>query len=82
MSLFDLLCSVTTGGERRRRFLTPIGLVLDLLLLVIVGTLLTDRARALAGLAPGALGTSIGALSLAIGLSLGPLLCSKEGCYR
>ena len=72
MSLVDLLCSVTMGPERRRRLLTPVVLTiaLGLLLLLVVVSLLTDRALVLPTLVPRVLGTAIGTALLAIGLSL------------
>ena len=72
MTLVDLLYAVTTGPERRRRLLAPIGLIfaVGLLLLVVFGGLFTDRALALPPLLPGALGGSIGAGLLAAGLVL------------
>lgn len=68
----DLLYSVTTGPERRRRLLTPVGLAiaLSLLALLVLASLLTDRALGLPELLPGALGTGIGAVLLAAGLAL------------
>lgn len=70
--IVDLLYSVTTGPERRRHLLTPVGLAiaLTLLALVILGSFFTDRVLALPALLPGALGTSIGALLFAGGLAL------------
>lgn len=70
--MVDLLYSVVTGPERRRRLLTPVGLAiaLTLLALVVLGSFLTDRVLALPALLPGALGASIGAVSLAGGLAL------------
>jgi len=72
MSLVDLLCSVTTGPERRRRLLTPVVLTIALgvLVLVVVGSRFTDRVLALPALVPGALGRNIGAAALASGLAL------------
>jgi protein-S-isoprenylcysteine O-methyltransferase Ste14 len=72
MILVDLLYAVTTGPERRRRLLTPVGLLFaaGLLLLVVFGGFFTDRALALRPLLPGALGGSIGAGLLAAGLVL------------
>lgn len=72
MSLVDLLCSVTIGAERRRRLLTPVALAiaLGLLLLVVVGSLFTDRVLALPVLVPGALGAAIGIVLFAAGLAL------------
>ncbi|MCM3876478.1 MAG: isoprenylcysteine carboxylmethyltransferase family protein [Thermoanaerobaculia bacterium] len=72
MTLVDLLYAVTTGPERRRKLLTPVGLLFaaGLLLLVIFGGFFTDRALALRPLLPGGLGVSIGAGLLAAGLML------------
>lgn len=72
MSLVDVLCSVTTGPERRRRLLTPVvlAIALGLLLLVVLGSLFTDGVLALPALVPGALGASIGTVLLAAGLAL------------
>jgi len=68
----DVLYAVATGPERRRRLLTPVGLLIfiALLLLVVFGSLFTDRALNLARLLPGALGLSVGILLLAAGLAL------------
>jgi protein-S-isoprenylcysteine O-methyltransferase Ste14 len=72
MSLVDLLCSVTTGPERRKRLLAPIVLTiaLSVFALVVIGSLFTDQVLALPALVPGALGRSIGAVLLASGLAL------------
>jgi len=72
MSLVDLLCSITTGSERRRRLLTPIILVmaLSLLLLVLSASLFVDRVLALRPLLPGALGSGLGTALLVGGLAL------------
>jgi protein-S-isoprenylcysteine O-methyltransferase Ste14 len=72
MTVVDLLYAVTTGPQRRRRLLTPIGLffAVALMLLVIFGGLLTDRVLALAPFLPGALGGIIGVGLLAAGLAL------------
>jgi protein-S-isoprenylcysteine O-methyltransferase Ste14 len=72
MRIVDLLYSVTTGPERRRRLLTPLGLAfaIGLLVLVVSGSLFIDRALSLPGFLPGALGTSLGFLLLAAGLAL------------
>ncbi len=72
MTLVELLYAVTTGPERRRRLLTPLGVffAIGLLLLVVFGGLLTDRALALPPLLPGALGGSLGGGLLAAGLLL------------
>lgn len=73
MSLLDLFHSVATGSKRRRNLLTPVGLAIFglTLLVVVMGGLLTDRALKLPELLPGT-------LSLVIGLLLlipGSLLC-------
>ena len=63
---------MATGPERRRRLLTPVGLLIftGLLLLVVYGSSLTDRALDLPRLSPGAAGSVIGVLLLAVGLPL------------
>ena len=70
--MVDLLYSVTTGPERRRRRLTPVGIAvfIGLLGLVVFGSLFADRAISLQGLLPKALGTWIGLPLLAAGLAL------------
>jgi protein-S-isoprenylcysteine O-methyltransferase Ste14 len=72
MKMVDLLYSVATGPERRRRLLTPFGIVIfiGLLILVVFGSLFADRALSLQGLFPEALGTWIGFPLLAAGLAL------------
>ena len=72
MSLVDLLCSVTTGAERRRCVLTPVmlAIAISLLLLLVVGSLSTDRVLGLPALVPGVLGTSTGIVVLAAGVAL------------
>jgi len=72
MKIVDLLYSVTTGPERRRRLLAPLGLAfaVGLLVLVVFGSLFTDRALSLQGFLPRALGTGLGLLLLAAGLAL------------
>jgi protein-S-isoprenylcysteine O-methyltransferase Ste14 len=72
MNVVDLLCAVTTGPARRRRFLTPVGLffAVGLLVLVVFAGVWTDRALALGPLLPGTLGGSIGATLVAAGLVL------------
>lgn len=72
MTLVDLLYAVTIGPERRRRLLTPVGLIfaVGLILLVFFGGHFTDRAFALPPLLPGALGGLIGAGLLVPGLVL------------
>ena len=68
----DAFYSVTTGSKRRRLSLTPVGLAVfaGLLLLVVLGSLFTDRALDLPRLLPGALGSVIGAALLAAGVML------------
>lgn len=72
VSLVDLVFSVTTGPERRRRLLAPVVLTVafSVLVLVVVGSLGTDHVLALPALVPGALGKAIGAAVLASGLAL------------
>jgi protein-S-isoprenylcysteine O-methyltransferase Ste14 len=72
LSLADFVYSVTTGPAWRRRLLTPVALaiVTGVLLLVIFGSRLTDRALGLPRLLPGGLGIAIGAPLLAAGLAL------------
>jgi protein-S-isoprenylcysteine O-methyltransferase Ste14 len=72
VNLVDLLCSVTTGSERRRRVLTPVFVLfaLGLLLLPVVASRFTDRVFAFPALLPGVVGTSIGAVLLGVGLAL------------
>lgn len=64
--------SVATGPERRRKLLTPVGLVIfsALLLLVVFGSLRTDRALALPQLLPGVAGSVVGVALLAAGMML------------
>jgi protein-S-isoprenylcysteine O-methyltransferase Ste14 len=71
MSLADLVYSVTTGPEWRRRLLTPVALVIvaGLLLLLVSGSLLTDRALGLPRLFPEGLGLAIGILLVVAGVS-------------
>ncbi len=68
----DVFYSVTTGSRRRRLFLTPVGLAVfaGLLLLVVLGSLFTDRALGLPRLLSGALGSVIGVALLAPGVML------------
>jgi protein-S-isoprenylcysteine O-methyltransferase Ste14 len=71
MSLADLVYSVTTGPEWRRRLLTPVALaiVAGLLLLLVSGSLLTDRALGSPRLFPEGLGLAIGILLVVAGVS-------------
>jgi protein-S-isoprenylcysteine O-methyltransferase Ste14 len=68
----DVFYAVATGPERQRQVLTLVGLVIffGLLLLVVFGSLFTDRALALPRLLPGALGSGVGVFLLGIGLAL------------
>lgn len=68
----DVFYSVTTGSVRRRRLLTPVGLVVfaGLLLLVVFGSLYMDGALGLPRLLPGTLGPAIGVPLLGAGLVL------------
>jgi len=68
----EVFYAVATGPERRRRLLTPVGLLIftGLLLLVVLGSLFTDRALGLPRLLPGAAGSLIGLFLLAVGLPL------------
>lgn len=68
----DVFYAVATGPERRRRLLTFVGLVIfvGLLLLVVFGSLFTDRALGLPRLLPGALGAGVGVFLLAVGAAL------------
>jgi protein-S-isoprenylcysteine O-methyltransferase Ste14 len=72
MALADLVYSVTTGPEWRRRLLTPVALVIvaGFLVLLVFGSLLTDSALGLPRLLPEGLGIVIGMPLLAGGLSL------------
>jgi len=72
MSLADLVYSVTTGPEWRRRLLTPIALVIvaGFLVLLVFGSLATDNALGLRRLLPEGLAIVIGMLLLVAGLSL------------
>lgn len=72
MALADLVYSVTTGPEWRRRLLTPVALVIvaGLLLLLVFGSVLTDSALGLPRLLPAGFGIVIGMPLLAAGLSL------------
>jgi protein-S-isoprenylcysteine O-methyltransferase Ste14 len=72
MSLQELFHSVATGPLRRRQLFTPVGLVIFglSLLVVVAGSLYTDRAFDLPALLPGKLGPAIGLLFLAPGALL------------
>jgi protein-S-isoprenylcysteine O-methyltransferase Ste14 len=72
MSIADLVYSVRTGPEWRRRLLTPVALVIvaGLLLALVSGSLLTDRALGLPRLFPDGVGLAIGILLFVAGLSL------------
>jgi hypothetical protein len=66
MSLQELFHSVATGPARRRQLLTPVGLgIFGLtLVVVVVGGLVTYRELHLPELLPGTRGTVIGVLVL------------------
>lgn len=68
----DVLYSVATGPERRRKLLTPVGLFVfsALLLLVVFGSLRTDQALGLPPLLPGPVSLAVGVPLLAAGLAL------------
>lgn len=70
--LSRLFYTIATGPESRRRFMTPVGLVLffGLLAVVLVAGLVTDRFLSLPPLLPGTPGTSIGLLLLGSGAAL------------
>ena len=72
MSLQDLFHSVATGPPSRRQLLTPVGLVIFglTLLVVVLGGLYTDRALNLPKLSPGGRGSAIGVLLLVPGALL------------
>jgi protein-S-isoprenylcysteine O-methyltransferase Ste14 len=67
-----MLYAITTGSQRRRRLLTPVGLffAVGLMLLVVFGGLFTDRVLALPPLLAGAFGGIIGGGLIAAGLLL------------
>ena len=68
----DMFYAVATGPERRRRILTPVGLVIfsALLVGVVIGGLATDRALSLPPLLPGAPGDAVGTLFVVAGAAL------------
>lgn len=70
--LHEILHALASGPERRRRFLTPVGLLIvtGLLLVIVFGSLVTDEALALPKLFPGAPGVLIGLLLLVLSLPL------------
>jgi protein-S-isoprenylcysteine O-methyltransferase Ste14 len=72
MSLQDLFHSVATGPLRRRQLFTPVGLVIFGLTLIVVvaGSIYTDRALNLQELFPSRLGLTIGLLLLVSGALL------------
>ena len=73
MGLLDLFHSVATGSQRRRELLTPAGLVIFglTLLVVVMGGLYIDRALHLPAPLPARIGLAIGVLLLIPG----SLLC-------
>jgi protein-S-isoprenylcysteine O-methyltransferase Ste14 len=70
MRLDDLFYSVTTGSKRWRILLTPVGLGVfaGVFLLVVFGSLYTDRVLGLSKLLSGAPGSAIGVVLLLVGL--------------
>jgi len=70
MRLDDLFYSVTTGSKRWRILLTPVGIVVftGMFLLVVFGSLYTDRAFGFPRLLFGAPGSAIGVVLLSAGL--------------
>lgn len=72
MRLAELVYSVTTGPEWRRRLLTPIALVIvaGFLVLLVFGSLATDNAFGVERTVPEALAIVIGMPLLVAGLSL------------
>jgi len=72
MGLADLFHSVATGSKRKRDLLTPVGLAIFGLSLVVViaAGLATDRAIGAPPLLPGAAGTVLGAGLLVLGAVL------------
>ncbi len=68
----EIFYAVATGPERRRRLLTPVGLVVfaGLLLSLVLASLFTDRALGLPRLLPGAPGLVTGGLLFAVALPL------------
>jgi protein-S-isoprenylcysteine O-methyltransferase Ste14 len=72
MSLADLFHSIASGPARRRSWLTPVGLAVFsiFVLLVIFAGLLMDRVTGLPRLLPGTTGSVLGAILLAAGVPL------------
>ncbi|MGE5835566.1 MAG: methyltransferase family protein [Acidobacteriota bacterium] len=68
----EILHALASGSERRRRFLTPVGLLIvtGLALAIVFGSLFTDDVLALPRLLPGAPGSLIGLFLLAVSLPL------------
>jgi protein-S-isoprenylcysteine O-methyltransferase Ste14 len=68
----EILHALASGPERRRRLLTPVGLLIvtGLLLVIVFGSRFTDAALAFPELLPGAPGSLIGFLFLAACLPL------------
>ena len=69
---YEIFYAVAVGAERRRRLLTPVGLLVftGLLLAIVYGSFVTDSALGLPHLLPGAPGSLIGLALLAAGLPL------------
>ena len=71
MNIVDLVYSVTSGPERRRRRLVPLGVAFAVALIAatIFGSLALDRAFSL-GFAPSPFGISLGAVMIVAGLGV------------
>lgn len=72
MGVVDLFYSVATGPARRRKLMTPIGLLVftSILLLLVFGSLYMDGALSLPRLLPGIPGSAIGGVLLVAGVAL------------
>jgi protein-S-isoprenylcysteine O-methyltransferase Ste14 len=68
----EIFYTITTAPERRRRLLTPVGLAIftALMLSVVYGGVITDRALNMTPLLPGAAGVLVGASLVALGIPL------------
>ena len=75
MSLAEYFHSAATGSKRRRRRLTPLGLLVfgSTIAIVVLGGLQTDRWLGLPRLLPGIVGSVVGSVILAVGL----LVCGR-----
>lgn len=72
MGMADLFHSIATGSKRKRDLLTPVGLVIFglSLLVVIAAGLVTDRAIGAPTLLPGTGGVLLGTTLLVLGIAL------------